>query len=520
MPDLFQSESLSWALTHVQRFGDTDIFPIPFEYEAIAHNWNSIGPYLQTIDFGKHNIFADRRVMVVKPGGGFRAAMQLDPRDQLLYTAAVYESAELVEKARIPVDQKVACSYRVQLAADGAFFPPDNGWGVFHSQSKQLAEGAKFSHVLLADISDFYNQLGQHRIQNALEMAGVSADRSKNIERFLNQLTAKQSQGLPVGPFASIVLAEACLIDVDNFLRRLNVPHTRYVDDFHIFCTSRKQAIEVRHSLAEYLFEVHRLSLESSKNVIQFVHKFLANELSDPEEQEKSAKVEKLTELLNAIAEQHGGYWSDDEVQEEEEELLGQAEQDSFIELFEQCVTRPPLQLGLARHLLRKALRSRTVVLNNLVFRHLESLAPVMRDVVRYLAITIPKKQAGMRGSELLEFSSTSDVGNLPFVRIWLLDLLARRPDLCEPARALDYAEGTPKSFGVRHTALIAAAHNQIDWVRARKETWRNHEPWSRRALIWSASILPSGERRPFLSMVAEQGDPLDVAVAKYLLSL
>jgi hypothetical protein len=46
-------------------------------------------PYLQAIDFDNHNIFADRRVMVIKPGGGFRAALQLDRRDQLLYTAAV-----------------------------------------------------------------------------------------------------------------------------------------------------------------------------------------------------------------------------------------------------------------------------------------------------------------------------------------------------------------------------------------------------------------------------------------------
>jgi hypothetical protein len=30
---------------------------------------------------------------------------------------------------------------------------------------------------------------------------------------------------------------------------------------------------------------------------------------------------------------------------------------------------------------------------------------------------------------------------------------------------------------------------------------------------------LPSGERRPFLSMVVEQGDLLDAAVAKFLLS-
>lgn len=518
MADNLKSESLSWALTHVQRFNDTDIFPVPFEYGAIAHSWNSVGPYLQGIDFGSHKIFSDRRVMVIKPNGGFRAAIQLDPFDQLLYTAAVYECSDLVEKSRIPADQKVACSYRVKITGDGAFFTADNGWNDFHLRSKQLAKSEGISHVLLADISDFYNQLGQHRVQNALEMATVSPERSKNIERFLNQLTCKQSQGLPVGPYASIVLAEACLIDVDNFLRRLNVPFVRYVDDFRIFCRSRKHAIEIRHALSEYLFAVHRLSLESSKSSVQYVARFIKEELSDPEEEEQQAKVDKLTELLNALSEQLGGY-SFEEPDEDDEELLSQAEQESFIELFERCVTRPPLQLGLARHLLRKARRSRTVVLNNLVFKHLEALAPVMRDVVGYLVTTIPRKNAGVRGKDLLRFCSSSDLGNLPFVRMWILELLTQRPDLCDAARALAFADETQSVFGLRPSALLARAHNQIDWVRAQKETWRNHEAWDRRALIWSTFVLPSGERRPFLSMVADQGDYLDAAIAKHLLS-
>src|SRR5262249_37820252 len=144
--------------------------------------------------------------------------------------------------------------------------------------------------------------------------------------------------------------------DVDNFLRRLNVPFVRYVDDFRIFCRSRKHAIEIRHALSEYLFAVHRLSLESSKSSVQYVARFIKEELSDPEEEEQQAKVDKLTELLNALSEQLGGY-SFEEPDEDDEELLSQAEQESFIELFERCVTRPPLQLGLARHLLRKARR-------------------------------------------------------------------------------------------------------------------------------------------------------------------
>ncbi len=40
--DQLQPESLDWAFTHTQRFGDTDIFPVPFEYEAIKHSWSGL----------------------------------------------------------------------------------------------------------------------------------------------------------------------------------------------------------------------------------------------------------------------------------------------------------------------------------------------------------------------------------------------------------------------------------------------------------------------------------------------
>ena len=185
MPDNLQPASLAWALAHVRRFGDTDIFPLPFEYECLAHDWKSVGSFLAGVDLTDYKIRPDSPVMVIKPGGGFRAATQLDPLDHLLYTAAIYEAAELIEKARVPADQRIACSYRVRLTPEGAFFPPDNGWEGFSLPMGELAKLEDISHVLCADISDFYNQLGQHRIQNAMELAAVQVERSKNVESFL-----------------------------------------------------------------------------------------------------------------------------------------------------------------------------------------------------------------------------------------------------------------------------------------------------------------------------------------------
>ena len=62
----------------------------------------------------------------------------------------------------MPVDQKVASSYRVPLSADGAFFPPDNGCGALHSHSKQLAERGKFSRVCLDNTHSQLISAAQH----------------------------------------------------------------------------------------------------------------------------------------------------------------------------------------------------------------------------------------------------------------------------------------------------------------------------------------------------------------------
>lgn len=42
--------SLDWALQHVLKFGDTDVLPTPFEYDAIKDDWTKIQSYLSKVD--------------------------------------------------------------------------------------------------------------------------------------------------------------------------------------------------------------------------------------------------------------------------------------------------------------------------------------------------------------------------------------------------------------------------------------------------------------------------------------
>jgi hypothetical protein len=511
--DQLTPASVDWALTHVQRFGDTDIFPVPFEMEALAADWAGIKPRLLNVNLESHMPGPVRRALVPKPGGDFRVTVQLDPLDALIYAAAIYEAATPIENSRVSEELRVACSYRVHLDAKGSFFGIESGWRHFHERSKELL-AADYSHVFLADISDFYNQIYIHRVQNALEAANVPRERTKNIEEFLLRLNAKQSRGLPVGPIPSILLAEVALNDVDNFLLRKGAPHVRYVDDIRIFCRSRQEAIWLHHDLTEYLYTAHRLSLEAHKTYIAYSERFLREELRDPERQENDAKTERLTALAREFHEATGYVIEPDDLPDDEK---AQALRQGLADLFITCVTTRPLHLGLARHLLRRATSLKTAVLIPQVFDALEILAPVFRDVAKYLIRCMPQTVAATRGVELVHFLQQSDVGQLPFIRMWSLEVLLARTKMAN-ANTVMLLAGESPVLGVRYLALAAGAYRQIDWIRGQKETWQNHGPWDRRAIIHAAAVLPRGERRPWLEIVKECGDPVDRAVACHAL--
>ena len=54
MADRLRQDSLDWALTHIRRFGDTDLFPMPFEYDAIAHCWELVRSHLLKQDLATY----------------------------------------------------------------------------------------------------------------------------------------------------------------------------------------------------------------------------------------------------------------------------------------------------------------------------------------------------------------------------------------------------------------------------------------------------------------------------------
>lgn len=520
MSDLISRDALEWSLTHIERFGDTDFFPLPFEYAAVRHCWDQIREKLQTTDLANHRPRATRRILVPKPNGSFRIVTQLDPIDTLLYTAAAYEASTLVESSRIPAERMIACSYRIAPQADGLLFVQKSGWPDFHTRSRALAESGEYEYVVVADITDFYNQASQHRIENALELAGVPNGRAKNLERFLNLIAAKQSRGLPVGSSASIVLSEACLNDVDTFLLRRDVAHTRYVDDFRIFCMSHQQAVMILHDLSEYLYTAHRLVLNESKTRIITTESFITGELRDPEEEEEQSRLSLLQQQIEQLYELIGDYGAALDASDPLEDLLDdgdlkRAMLTNIAVLFDGCLQEDRLHLGIARHLLRRAAHLRTNIISQTVFDNIRTLVPVLRDVSNYMIST--KRASLSHARSFVEFLLNNPFGQLPFARLWGIHTMLSVNGMADGDTLKRLADGT-QEYGRSLAALIAKKYGFVDWVRERKENWSNFGPWDRRALLYAATALPRDERGSWLGVVEESGDLLDAAVAKFVL--
>lgn len=514
--DYLSEKSIDWALSRINSYGDTDIFPVPFEYEVIKHDWPNIKSYLCRVDLTTYQTKAFIRCLVPKPAGGYRAAIQLDPIDTVLYSAMAYECAEAVEQARAP--KNIACSYRVKLEPKGQLFEPVNSWNDYYqASSRELAASGKFNYVVLADISDFYNQIYHHRLTNNLQSAGVSEARTNSIERYLFNLTSRHhSRGVPVGQFASILLSEACLIDIDEALRRSGYIHTRFVDDFRIFCKNRSEAYSALHFLSEYLYTAHRLTFQGSKVWILSMEEFKQRELEDPEQLENQTKTGRVNTMLVNLLKETGYPHSEEDIESNE---LVKITYETLCDVLNIAVSSNPLPLGISRYVLRRGRTLGGAALQPFVLNNLEKLAPVFRDVILYLIRSVRPKNASYVGDMLFNFITSSDIAFLPYLQVWSLDAFVTKKELVSPDRAWKFVNSIQTRYGSRYRALMAREFEFYAWVRSNKENWNSNSPWESRAILWSGKALSRDERHHWLADIASNHeDVLTKAVAKAVL--
>ncbi|EKO3415952.1 hypothetical protein FNO25_000806 [Vibrio fluvialis] len=497
-------ESVEFARKHIESYYDSDFFPKSFEYDAIWHNWEEVKLYLTNTNVQKLRIKHPLTMAAKKPSGNYRIVHQLEPLDTIIYTALSFLVADKVELARADTD--VACSYRLSISeSDGGMFEKNLGFQTFTDRIESLSND--YEYILVTDITDFYNQIYLHRLNNALERADSSLKNiADDIEAFISSINDKASQGIPVGPAASIIMSEATLIDIDEFIDNKGLDHTRYVDDIRVFSDSEAELERFLEELTLYLHESHRLTLSSEKTKIISTEEYSESMLHNQYEMEK-VEIFKTLEILNP----YSGEIDYEEVLVEEAPDL--EEHLEFIE--EQLFKRDKLDLGLARALIRRSKKSKIESTADTILDNFDFFAPVINDVILYFKSITDEEWIKSNTKKIIKVLDLP-CANSQLVRYWLEWYFSSYKSWLKKREIKKYLNNSPF---IENQAFAAITSKNVSWVREHKNKVFYVGEKGKRAILYSTKILPSDERKNWLRNISKNSpEELDRWVIKWLL--
>jgi hypothetical protein len=473
------------ALQHLIRKGDTDLFPYPFELKFFEEFADKIVIALNAQDLSSYHPMSLVESLIPKTKFGFRVAHQPYPVDTLIYTALVLKIFDDVESGRTPVDSNQAFSYRKSPGLDPLIFVPDKTFRQWLDVLRGRVFSDEFSHVIRTDISDFYQRIYRHRLENILESLSGQRAVVKKIEKFIHDWRGGQSFGIPVGGSASRLLAEAALNDTDLAIIAEGHEFTRYVDDMVIFVRKGTDPFATLAFLAKHLSANEGLSLNNQKTKIlewaEFVSVLNASSAEDDNDNEELA-TEKL-------------FWATYGNEEEEKEALDALMMKDLQKELEELLAEQYWDMGSIRIVLHAMRLVQSQGVANYIRNNLTTLVPFAKDVCLLIREFV---EAGIGGFEniagdVVELLLSDRMRPLDCARAWFLELAVNRSIVFDAAqiRRLDALSGT---LDIRQMHLIRWRANDVNYFRSRKTRVSEIPPWAQPSFIFGARCLPNDE--------------------------
>lgn len=204
-------------------------------------------------------------IEIPKRNGLTRPGSILDPLTRTLYQLLVDEIAPFGESQ---IERKRVFSQQL-LDPDPEFVmfrSVSDCFGDFTQATDALAK--KWSHVLKADISCFFERIYHHNLINFLSSSGAPTEAVRALEKLLLSFTHKDSHGIIQGVLPSDFLGNVYLCPLDAELSVQDIDSTRYVDDLYMFFDSRLAATEFLVRLCQHLRR-EGLNLNEAKTQIE-----------------------------------------------------------------------------------------------------------------------------------------------------------------------------------------------------------------------------------------------------------
>lgn len=500
--------SLDWALEHLRRYSDTDKFPRPFEVDVIGRMWVSFRTTLAAVDLTQHRWQGERKMLVPKDLASFRNAAQLDPIDSILLAALIYEVGDQIEQKRSPLQDDRVFSYRFSPTPDGTLFGPDR-WDAFWNKSIEHSRSRPF--VLSVDITDFYNQISHHSIENQLQRCGIASADVKILLNLLKSTTASISKGIPIGPHPTHLLAESSLMPIDELLLQRGFLFCRYVDDINIFCDSDEHAQVALFAIAGALDQYHKLSLNRSKTHILPAAKFQAVARKKADDQPINSTE---ATVLKVIKKYSNGPYVSIPVSRLTPTDLAELSQPAIEEILAAYLAAPAHDYIRLRFFLRRLAQVGVPGGVEFVIKNLRLLLPALAEVASYLNAATPQYTGSWPGlgDDLLQLLESPIAKESEYIQVLVLGLFARIAELDHIDKLLSRFNSSGPS--ARREIILAAANVGAEaWLRTLKADFSRHDPWLRRALAYASRVFQRDEAKFWAKEIKPICTPLELAV-------
>ncbi|WP_083909754.1 RNA-directed DNA polymerase [Methylocystis rosea] len=501
---MISEASVRRAIDHLGSFGDTDLFPRLPEMRCFLERPKTTAKDCENLNLRHYTPGGTLETLTPKSWLGFRIAHQLSASDNVIYLAALLDCAPYLESVRLPKDDNEAFAYRFSEGESPRIFEPARG---YHQWLAYLSEFggpenpfAEDRPAIITDISDFYQRIYFHRIENVLQDAGCPKGPSALVKKIIKTTRARQSYGLPVGSTASRLLAECLLNDTDMLLKNMGVRFTRFVDDFRIAVPSGMEAHSILCQLAEHLMVTEGLSLNVTKTKMTTVRELERSSRERLQDVFTNAEMEKMQALITL------SYGEDDAPRDEDIVSNPFISAEFLLQKLDEIGDKRRIDLSVFKAILRALRFLPGIDAVRLLERHADLLYYVPREYC--LALSAASKQDGFAVDQVkarvIELLAMPPYSDLAYVRSWLLYLFV---DGTIPVSLADwrYYDFNRSVIERRSHFFLRGLANDRAFFRAQKTQLGSLSEWEKPAALMAAMCLPEDEYKSWLSVAASQ---------------
>lgn len=494
------NSAFALSVKNIIKFGDTDIFPFPYETRMFSDVFEELLNSLNET----HNNF-DSRLNECPPVNistcstvgynGYRWATQIDSYWNAYFLGLVLSISDKIEAERASADYVYSYRYSPDFNA-GSLFDKEVNWRKFQNDSLELArDNESISYILTCDIADFYTRIYHHRLENALDRIDPNKNISTKIKKLMQNFSGTNSYGLPVGGPASRVLAELALDSLDHILRINGIIFKRYVDDFIIFCESKEEAHSALTFISRKLMENEGLTLQKHKTNILSKEEFVSltqSKLFGLEEDEGSpmkAKFMSLPIRFDPYSQNAAEQYDEIKAALSDFDLLGMLSS----ELQKSKINQP-----FSKQLVRSFAAADDRVLSNafnIIFNSINELYPIFNTILQVSTTNWSRFDSQAKKAikdKLIELIKTdSFILKTELNLAYVVKLFSKEKNVEGQTILIDIYRSNTDSILINLVVTQAMAKwNTHYWLSELKRSFPTMTPWQRRLFIVSSYLL------------------------------